>query len=268
VVSQGEDPNLVGTDLVDQSEGESVQHALTHARLDLRPGCNAASRMRLASAVTSVSVAPLPAPRSVSVSSNTSPATLPVRTSLHLRIASCLAFLLGLTSTLALTACDLEEPSPNEDTADLLFEAEVELTKTTPSIDELLEDSEAAALQTWLERQGYSMVSSEVELASPDAASDALNVVIQFAKPGSEERIGAAIAFRLTPAGEVLEVAAVMADDADKADQGTCLAPLVYHASSDVVTTSYYWGIKFNTCDPCGGVNPNGCCGCLPGHPC
>jgi hypothetical protein len=188
------------------------------------------------------------------------------------RIASCLAFLLGLTSTLALTACDLEEPSPNEDTADLLFEAEaeaeVELTKTTPSIDELLEDSEAAALQTWLERQGYSMVSSEVELASPDAASDALNVVIQFAKPGSEERIGAAIAFRLTPAGEVLEVAAVMADDADKADQGTCLAPLVYHASSDVVTTSYYWGIKFNTCDPCGGVNPNGCCGCLPGHPC
>jgi hypothetical protein len=111
-----------------------------------------------------------------------------------------------LTSTLALTACDLEEPSPNDDTADLLLEAETEgevelaLAKTTPSIDELLEGSEAAALQTWLERQGYSMVSSEVEL------------------------------------GQNRE--------------------------------SYYWGIKFNTCDPCGGVNPNGCCGCLPGHPC
>jgi hypothetical protein len=233
-----------------------------------------------------------------------SPVTLPVRNSIRIRmrIASCLA--LVFTSALALTGCDLEEPLPDDGTADLLeTESELELApaETAPSIDELLEGSQAAALQTWLERQGYSMVSSDVELVSSDAASGSHHAVIQFSAPGSEELIGAAIAFRLSPEGEVLEVAAVMADDADKADQGTCLAPLVYHASNDVVTTSitiptqqaacevgifgcgrclttggcafqnresYYWGIKFNTCDPCGGNNPNGCCGCIPGHPC
>jgi hypothetical protein len=232
-------------------------------------------------------------------------ATLPVRNSIRMRIASCLA--LAFTSALALTGCDLEEPLPDDGTADLLLEAEMESelelapAETAPSIDELLEGSEAAALQTWLERQGYSMVSSDVELVSSDAASVSHHAVIQFAAPGNEDLIGAAIAFRLSPEGEVLEVAAVMADDADKADQDTCLAPLVYHASNDVVTTSitipaqeagcevgifgcgrclttghctlqsrqsYFWGIKFNTCDPCGGTNPNGCCGCLPGHPC
>lgn len=230
------------------------------------------------------------------------PATLPVRNSFRIRIASCLA--LAFTSVLALTACDLEEPAPDDDTADLLLETETEgevsfaPAQVTPSIDELLAGSEAASLQTWLERQGYSMVSSDVELA----ASGSQGMVIHFAKPGSEELIGAAIAFRLSPSGEVLEVAAVMADDSDKADQDTCLAPLVYHASNDVVTTSitlpaqeaggcevgifgcgrclsaggcalqsresYYWGVKFNSCDPCGGTNPNGCCGCLPGHSC
>jgi hypothetical protein len=227
--------------------------------------------------------------------------TLPIRNRIF-------GLALASISALGLMACDLDEPSPDDDVADQLQETEmvggeIELlpAETTPSIDELLENSEVTTLQTWLERQGYSMVSSEVELASTDSASGSQGVVIQFAKPGTDELIGAAIALRLATSGEVLEVAAVMADESDKADQDTCLAPMVYHASNDAVTTSitipaqesgcqvgifgcgrclaaggcalqnresYYWGIKFNTCDPCGGTNPNGCCGCLPGHPC
>lgn len=208
---------------------------------------------------------------------------------------------IALTSLVA--ACDaesLEEPSDEEV---VVLSAGEELDRvpaeSVPSAEDLMESPEAATLQVWLESQGYAMVSSDVELAKSGSEP---NAIVHFTQPGSEDLIGAAIAFRLSESGEILEVAAVIADEpdsSDPADIDTCLSPAVYHATSGAVEItmapqaaecvvgifgcgrclvaggcagqhreSYYWGIKFNTCDSCGGMNPNGCCGCLAGYNC
>jgi hypothetical protein len=228
--------------------------------------------------------------------------SLPTTTShIFARGRRAASFLSMALTSLVLAACDAEPDELPLDDADVLVEGEEEgelvpPEKMAPDIDHLMKLPEAASLQTWLETQGYAMVSSDVEL------SDSSNAIVQFTKPGSAELIGAAIAFRLADSGEVLEVAAVIADEPDPSDPtdiDTCLSPAVYHANNGAIeitmapqasgcqigifgcgrclTTghctgerreSYFWGIKFNTCDPCEGVNPNGCCGCLPGHFC